>query len=126
MSSTFGFWPVRLKITGTLLARAVSIILATAGTLSMQRGRLPQLPFMKSSTSSAVVFGSTVTRLSSGTGGGFTLVHSLVMSWAPAANAPNMATAAISATGPACVTAAYDVMGFLPLGPVGPHYRRRL
>src|SRR4051812_41263639 len=63
-----------------LWARAASIIFFTLGTIAAQRGRWPQLFFMKSSTSSAVVFGSTVTVLSSGFGGIFTLSQSLMMS----------------------------------------------
>ena len=51
-----------------------------AGIVARQRGRLPQFWFMKSSISSAVVFGSTVTGLSAGAGGAFTLAHSSTMS----------------------------------------------
>src|SRR5262245_8056045 len=54
--------------------------LRTVATVARQRGRAPQLPFIMSSTSSAVVRGSTATGLSSGAGGSFTLAHSLVMS----------------------------------------------
>src|SRR5260370_15572840 len=75
-------------------ARAVSRSFLTVGTVEMQRGRAPQFPFMKSRTSSAVVFGSKVTGLSSGTGGGFTLVHSVVMSLACAGAAAIAAMAA--------------------------------
>jgi len=42
--------------------------------------RTPQLPFMKSSRRSAVVLGSTVTGLSSGAGGVFTVAQSATMS----------------------------------------------
>src|SRR5580704_16872000 len=66
-------------------ARASSMSFFTLGTVLMQRGRTPQLAFMKSRTSRAVVFGSTVTVLSCGIGGGFTLAHSVVMSLAKAA-----------------------------------------
>ena len=54
----------------------------TVATVARQRGRAPQLPFIMSSTRSAVVLGSTVTGLSSGTGGSFTLAHSPMMSGA--------------------------------------------
>src|SRR5580658_8508334 len=74
-----------------LWARAAAISLLATGTVAAQRGRVPQLPFMKSSTSSAVVFGSMVAGLSSGTGGGFTLDHSWVMSLAFAGAAPTSA-----------------------------------
>src|SRR5438045_2804779 len=63
-----------------LWARAASMSFLTMGTLARQRGRAPQLLFIMSSTRSAVVFGSTVTGLSSGAGGSFTFAHSLVMS----------------------------------------------
>src|SRR5262245_17009110 len=63
-----------------LWARAASRIFLTLGTLARQRGRAPQLPFMKSSRSSAVVLGSTVTGLSSGAGGVFTLAQSATIS----------------------------------------------
>src|SRR5690348_1635471 len=59
-----------------------------------QRGRTPQFPFMKSSARSAVVFGSIVAGLSSGTGGGLTLDHSVVMSFAFAGERAEAATAA--------------------------------
>src|SRR3954447_16969131 len=49
-----------------------------------QRGRAPQLPFIMSSTRSAVVPGSMLTALSCGTGGSVTLAHSSVMSCAAA------------------------------------------
>ena len=80
-----------------LLARAASMSFLTAGTVATQRGRAPQLFFMKSSTSSAVVLGSTVTGLSCGTGGGFTLAHSVVMSPAVAGSAANAAAATSAA-----------------------------
>src|SRR5580692_10988209 len=71
--------------------RAASISLLATGMVETQRGRVPQLTFMKSSTSSAVVFGSMVAGLSSGTGGGFTLDHSWVMSLACAGTAASAA-----------------------------------
>src|SRR5215510_10573660 len=77
-----------------LWARAASRIFFTLGTLARQSGREPQLHFMKSSRSSAVVFGSTVTGLSSGAGGVFTLAQSATMS---PAWAGNVAAAAIAA-----------------------------
>src|SRR5262249_29055086 len=78
------------------------------GTAATQRGRWPQFAFMKSSTSSAVVLGSTVTGLSSGTGGSFTLVHSVVMSPALAGSAANAAAMATAAAPPDLI--ANDVM----------------
>src|SRR5215475_358233 len=95
-----------------LWARAASISFFTFGTAATQRGRWPQFAFIKSSTSSAVVRGSTVTGLSSGTGGSFTLVHSVVMSPALAGSAANAAAMATAAAPPNLI--ANDVMGFLP------------
>src|SRR2546429_5693242 len=60
-------------------ARAASRRILTVATVARQRGRAPQLAFIISSTRSAVVLGSTVTGFSSGTGGSFTLAHSLMM-----------------------------------------------
>src|SRR5580704_3866697 len=80
-----------------LFARASSMSFFTTGTMGTQRGRAPQLSRMRSSTSSAVVFGSTVTDLSSGFGGSFTLSHSVVMSPAAAERAAQTIAAAISA-----------------------------
>ena len=77
-------------------ARASSTSFFTGATVEAQRGRTPQLVFMRSSTRSAVVLGSTVAGLSSGTGGGFTCVHSLVMSIA----ATGAARTAIAAAKP--------------------------
>src|SRR5437667_11362321 len=74
-------------------ARAASMSFLTVGTVATQRGRAPQLPFMKSSTSSAVVLGSTVTGLSAGTGGAFTLAQSATMSPAHAGSAAKAAAA---------------------------------
>src|SRR5262245_25042311 len=78
-----------------LWACACSISLLAIGMVAAQRGRTPQFPFMKSSASSAVVFGSTVAALSSGTGGGFTLSHSLVMSFACTGAAAKPASASM-------------------------------
>src|SRR6202162_4826192 len=78
-------------------ARASSMSFFTVGTVLMQRGRAPQLAFMKSRTSSAVVFGSTVTVLSCGVGGAFTLAHSVVMSLAKAALSVAIAAASVVA-----------------------------
>src|SRR3954447_12862777 len=75
-------------------ARAASISFLTFGTIVTQRGRAPQLAFMRSSTSSAVVLGSTVTGLSCGGCGSFTLDHSVMMSLAPAGGTANEAAAA--------------------------------
>src|SRR5215470_7703491 len=63
-----------------LAARAASCSFLTFGTIAVQRGRSPQLVFIKSRINSAVVLGSIVTDLSSGAGGGFTLVHSETIS----------------------------------------------
>src|SRR5262245_32497723 len=80
-----------------LWARAASRIFLTLGTLAWQRGGTPQLPFMKSSRSSAVVLGSTVTGLSSGAGGVFTVAQSATMSPAEAGCAAAIATTASAA-----------------------------
>src|SRR5437763_11318486 len=72
-----------------LWARAASSRFLILGTVDAQRGRVPQFVFIKSRTKSAVVLGSTVAGLSSGTGGGFTVDHSVVMSLAPAGRAEN-------------------------------------
>src|SRR5437764_14124908 len=77
-----------------LLARAASINFLTLGTIAWQRGRAPQLFFIRSSTRSAVVLGSTVTDLSCGAGGALMLVHSVVTS---AAFADSMASAEVMA-----------------------------
>src|SRR6476469_6572240 len=84
-------------------ARAASISFLTFGTIGPQRGRAPKLAFIRSSTSSAVVLGSTVTGLSWGGGGSFTLDHSAMMSLAPAGGAANEATAASSAAPQNCL-----------------------
>src|ERR1700691_1866551 len=80
-------------------ARAASRSFLTLGTVETQRGRAPQFVFMKSRIRSAVVLGSTVAGLSSGTGGGFTVAHSVVMSLARTGSAASAAmTAASKAT----------------------------
>src|SRR5262249_33866296 len=75
--------------------RAESSSSLTLGIVEMQRGRAPQFTFMKSRIRRAVVLGSTVAGLSSGTGGGFTVAHSVVMSlaWTGRASTPAKATA---------------------------------
>src|SRR5260221_12020041 len=66
-----------------------------------QRGRTPQFAFMRSRIRSAVVFGSIVAGLRSGTGGGLTVAHSVVMSFACEGSAANPAlTAARAAAQP--------------------------
>src|SRR6266436_5237238 len=95
-------------------ARACSRSFLTLGTVVAQRGRTPQFVFMRSRISSAVVLGSTVAGLSSGTGGGFTLAHSVVMSLASAGTATGAAMTAAN------MLAQQDglvkcVMKFLPL-----------
>src|SRR5713226_4470601 len=77
-----------------LLARAASRSFLTLGTVERQRGRTPQFVFMRSRIRSAVVLGSTVAGLSCGTGGAFTVAHSVVMSFACAGGAANAAMAA--------------------------------
>src|SRR6516165_2333163 len=74
----------------------------TVGTVATQRGRAPQLFFMKSSTSSAVVLGSTVTGLSCGAGGALTLPHSVTMSAAPAATGERAKATANNSAQPTC------------------------
>src|SRR3954454_6539488 len=65
----------------------------------MHRGRTPQFVFIRSRTKSAVVFGSTLIGLSSGTGGGFTVVHSVVTSlaWTGIGRSVAIATRSIAA-----------------------------
>src|SRR6516164_9604791 len=62
-------------------ARASARSFSTLGIEATQRGlfSLLQVCLTKSITKSAVVFGSTVTALSSGAGGAFTLDHSSIM-----------------------------------------------
>src|SRR5262245_37033164 len=96
-----------------LWPRAVSMSFFTLGTAATQRGRTPQLAFMKSSTSSAVVRGSTVTGLSSGAGGTFTVVQSATISPADAGNALKTAAMASAVAQPSCLTTWFI---FLSLG----------
>src|SRR5262249_27329370 len=63
-----------------LAARAASCSFLILGTIAVHRGRSPQFVFIRSRINNAVVLGSTVTALSSGTGGGFTVAHSETMS----------------------------------------------
>ena len=75
----------------------------------MQRGRLVQFGAMKSSNSSAVVFGSAVTALSSSAAGGLTLAHSSIMS-------PAWAGSAVKATNAIAYAAAeLRIMKTLPM-----------
>src|ERR1700704_3282711 len=78
-------------------ARAAASSVLTFGTVARQSGRVPHFIFIRSSTSSAVVLGSTVADLSSGTGGGFTLAQSVVMSAASPGHADSVAIATASA-----------------------------
>src|SRR3954470_6762513 len=96
------------------------------GTVAWQRGRAPQLFFIRSRTRSAVVLLSTVTGLSTGTSGGFTEPHSVVMSLAPAGIAASAATAVIRAVQQDSRLAWF--MTFLPLrrGAAGAIVYRRL
>src|SRR6476660_5183608 len=73
-------------MTGMPAPRAVASNLATFGIDAMQRGRRSVLHvcLLKSSISSAVVFGSTVTAFSAGAGGTFTVDHSSTIDAAPA------------------------------------------
>ena len=57
-----------------------------------------QLPFIISRIKSAVVLPSSVTGLSSGTGGAFTVAHSAIMSAATDGDAVSNATASVPAT----------------------------
>src|SRR6266550_6271934 len=65
-------------------ARAASWSFLTLGTVATQRGRAVQPDFIISRMRRAVVLPSSVTGLSSGTGGVFTVAHSVMMSavWA--------------------------------------------
>ena len=65
-------------MTATFAARASPTSFFIAGSAATQRGRLPQVWFIKSPIISAVVFGSTVTALISGAAGVFTLGRHLV------------------------------------------------
>src|SRR5579862_8882081 len=79
------------------LLRALARSCFTLGSEATQRGRRwsLQVCLTKSSINRAVVLGSTVTGLSSGAGGAFTLDHSLMMVWAGAGREnPNTETKA--------------------------------
>src|SRR5262249_4972426 len=76
----------------------------------MQRGRTPQFVFIRSRIKSAVVLVSTSTGLSSGTGGGFTVGHSVVMSLACTGQAESMARMARSAAARQQHSAKYSMM----------------
>src|SRR5216684_7285290 len=78
-------------------ARAESSSFLTLATVAPQRGRTPQFVFMRSRIRSAVVFGSIVAGFSSGTGGGLTVAHSVVMSFAHEGGAASAAMTAASA-----------------------------
>src|SRR6266550_2694336 len=95
-------------------ARAASISFLTVGTVATQRGRAPQLFFMKSSTSSAVVLGYTVTGLSCGTGGGFTLAHSVTISPARAGSAAKAPAMASAVAQPTCLAKRVMVFSLWP------------
>src|SRR6266849_4685281 len=81
-------------------ARAESSSFLTLATVAPQRGRTPQFVFMRSRIRSAVVFGSIVAGFRSGTGGGLTAAHSVVMSFAWQDRAASAAMAAASAAAP--------------------------
>src|SRR5258706_9748875 len=68
--------PIRLYHTIAFAARAASCSRLTLGIVAMQRGRTPQLDFIMSRMSRAVVEPSSVTGLTSGAGGGFTAAQS--------------------------------------------------
>src|ERR1700688_1970374 len=80
-----------------LFARAASMSFLT-GTVEVQRGLAPQFTFIRSRIRSAVVLGSTVTGLSTGTGGGFTVAHSTVTSLASAGRAAIAAITVVART----------------------------
>src|SRR5438128_6574504 len=100
MSAGVG-WPAPTKLYHTIApaARAASCSRLTLETVATQRGRAPQFCFIMSRMSRAVVEGSSVTALSSGFGGGFTVSQSLRISVAAddAANAMMSAAAAAAA-----------------------------
>src|SRR5215203_2710517 len=75
-------------------ARALSWRFLSFGAISAQRGRRAQLSFMTSRIRSAVVLPSSVTALTSGAGGAFTLAHSAITS-AALTGAANAATTAV-------------------------------
>src|SRR5580693_6131605 len=72
--------PTRLYQTTMLWARASSCTRLIFGIAATQRGRAPQPAFMMSSSSSAVVEGSTVTSFSSGAGGATAVLQSEITS----------------------------------------------
>src|SRR5262245_36138449 len=76
----------------------------------MQRGRTPQFVFIRSRIKRAVVLVSTSTGLSSGTGGGFTVAHSVVMSLACTGQAESVARMARSAAARQQHSARYSMM----------------
>src|SRR5262249_50744895 len=91
-------------------ARAASSSFLTLGTVFIQRGRTPQFVFIRSRTKSAVVLVSTFTGLSSGTGGGFTVAHSVVMSLACTGHVESVAKMARSAAARQQHSARYSMM----------------
>src|SRR4029077_3924915 len=91
--------PTRLYHTIAPAARAASFSRLTLGTVATQRGRAPQLAFIMSRRSRAVVGPSSVTGLSSTGGGAFAVAQSWRMS-AAKDETPNeimIATAAAAA-----------------------------
>src|SRR5882672_11624036 len=72
--------PTRLYHTIAPAVRAAAWSRLTLGTVATQRGRAPQLAFIISRMRRAVVEPSSVTGLSSGAGGGFTVAQSLRIS----------------------------------------------
>src|ERR1700674_1897248 len=91
--------PTRLYHTIAPAARAASWSRLTLGTVATQRGRAPQFIFIMSRMSRAVVEPSSVTGLSSGFGGSFTVAQSSRTSAAEddAANAIRRTPAATAA-----------------------------
>src|SRR5215467_9926199 len=81
-------------------ARAASRSFLTLATVAPQRGRVPQFVFIRSRIRSAVVFGSIVAGFSSGTGGGLTVAHSVVMSFAHEGRATSAVMRAANAATP--------------------------
>src|SRR6266404_1012584 len=81
-------------------ARAESSNFLTLATVAPQRGRAPQFVFMRSRIRSAVVFGSIVAGFRSGTGGGLTAAHSVVMSFAREGRAASAVMRAANAATP--------------------------
>src|SRR6266851_5722722 len=91
--------PTRLYHTIAPAFRAASFSRLTLGTVVTQRGRAPQLAFIMSRMSRAVVEPSSVTGLSSGGGGAFAVAQSSRISEAKddAANAIMIVIAAVAA-----------------------------